>query len=75
MNNPILDVRFFKTDGGTVDFPRFSRQLIMSEITKKKLNEKHQIYRVNSSKPSNKKIHERKFNRLAFSVGISQYKT
>ena len=28
-----------------VDFPRFSRQLIMSEITKRKLNERHQIYR------------------------------
>ena len=28
-----------------LDFPRFSRQLIMSEITKRKLNERHQIYR------------------------------
>jgi catecholate siderophore receptor len=28
-----------------MDFPRFSRQLIMSEITKRKLNERHQIYR------------------------------
>ena len=30
--------------GNIVDFPRFSRQLIMSEITKRKLNERHQIY-------------------------------
>ena len=32
-------------EDATVDFPRFSRQLIMSEITKRKLNERHQIYR------------------------------
>ena len=32
-------------DGDWLDFPRFSRQLIMSEITKRKLNERHQIYR------------------------------
>ena len=31
--------------GRFMDFPRFSRQLIMSEITKRKLNERHQIYR------------------------------
>ena len=28
-----------------LDFPRFSRQTIMSEITKRKLNERCQIYR------------------------------
>jgi hypothetical protein len=28
----------------TLDFPRFSRQLIMSGTTKRNLNERHQIY-------------------------------
>ncbi|MDD4925379.1 MAG: calcium-binding protein [Methylotenera sp.] len=35
---------FWKITGTDLDFPRFSRQLIMSEITKRKLNERHQIY-------------------------------
>ena len=34
-----------KSNSEGLDFPRFSRQLIMSEITKRKLNERHQIYR------------------------------
>lgn len=34
-----------KLNSDILDFPRFSRQLIMSEITKRKLNERHQIYR------------------------------
>ena len=36
---------WFVAANGKVDFPRFSRQLIMSEITKRKINERHQIYR------------------------------
>ena len=48
----LLTVTLLRTDFAALllsacqlDFPRFSRQLIMSEITKRKLNERHQIYR------------------------------
>ena len=36
---------YFVSTPGTMDFPQFSRQTIMSEITKRKLNERCQIYR------------------------------
>ena len=32
------------SEKGIVDFPRFSRQMIMSEINQRKLNERHQIH-------------------------------
>ena len=44
-SDTVTDGREVSLEKQAMDFPRISRQLTMSEINKRKLNERHQIYR------------------------------